>query len=117
MDQPETGSQNRQRAIAEPRYDVVWPGSPMGVPARRSAERLDDLAGAKVAFLWDNLFRGDELFPVLDKELTTRFPSVEILSYEVFGNTHGADEVERIERLPADLQALGVEAVVSGMGC
>ncbi len=98
-------------------YEVIWPRSPRGVQHRRTADRLESLDGRRVAFLWDYLFRGDELFPVLADQLRTRFPSVEIVDYEVFGNLHGADEKERVGRLPDDLRNRGVDAVVSGMGC
>ena len=102
---------------ATPHYEAVWPGSPMGVQARRSAPRLRTLAGRRVAFLWDYLFRGDELFPVLERELTARFPDVEIIGHEAFGNTHGPDEVQRIAGLGDFLRRRRVDAVVSGMGC
>ena len=98
-------------------YDVVWPRSPRGVQRRRRADRLDTLAGKRVAFLWDYVFRGDELFPVLADELNARFEGIEIVGYEEFGNLHGADEKERVVRLPDDLRSRGVDAVVSGMGC
>ena len=101
----------------EPTYDVVWPRSPQGVQAQRRADRLPDLAGRRIAFLWDYVFRGDELFPVLERALTERFAGVEIVGYEEFGNLHGADEKERVGRLPDDLRSRGVDAVVSGMGC
>lgn len=102
---------------SEPRYDAVWPRSPRGVQPRRRSDRLESLAGKRVAFLWDHVFRGDELFPVLGRELTRRFDDVEIVGYEEFGNLHGADELERVGRLPDDLRSRGVDAVVSGMGC
>lgn len=98
-------------------YDVVWPRSPRGIQAQRRADRLDTLDNKRVAFLWDYVFRGDELFPVLGAELTKRFDGVEIVSFEEFGNLHGADEKERVGRLPDDLRSRGVDAVVSGMGC
>lgn len=101
----------------EPVYEVVWPRSAQGVQARRRADRLTSLDGARIAFLWDYLFRGDELFPVLEQALTERYPSCEIVGYEVFGNLHGSDEKERVGRLPDDLRTRGVDAVVSGMGC
>ena len=101
----------------EPTYDVVWPRSPLGVQRQRTAPRLATLDGATVAFLWDYLFRGDELFPVLEKELRERFPTIDIVGYEEFGNLHGADEKQRVGRLPDDLRSRGVDAVVSGMGC
>lgn len=101
----------------EPTYEVVSPSSPMGVSAKPSAPRLPSLDGKRVAFLWDYLFRGDELFPVLEKELVNRFPGVEVIGYGEFGNTHGGDEVEMIAGLPAALASRHIDAVVSGMGC
>jgi hypothetical protein len=101
----------------EPTYDAVWPRSPRGVQRHRRADRLASLDGARVAFLWDYLFRGDELFPVLARELTRRVPDIEIVNFDEFGNLHGADEKARVGRLPDDLRNRGVDAVVSGMGC
>ncbi|MEM9464971.1 MAG: hypothetical protein AAGA90_06345 [Actinomycetota bacterium] len=101
----------------EPPYHVVWPRSARGVQHRRLAPRLERLDGARIAFLWDYLFRGDELFPLLEEELRARHPGCEIVGYEVFGNLHGADEKDRVDRLPDDLRTRGVDAVVSGMGC
>ena len=101
----------------EAQYDVVWPRSPRGIQQRRRAGRLNSLAGKRVAFLWDYLFRGDELFPVLAEQLISRFEGIEIVDYIEFGNLHGADEKERVGRLPDDLRNRGVDAVVSGMGC
>lgn len=101
----------------EPIYDVVWPRSPRGIQQRRRAARLDTLAGKRVAFLWDYLFRGDELFPVLAEQLEARFLDVEIVDYTEFGNLHGADEKERVACLGDDLRKRHVDAVVSGMGC
>ncbi len=101
----------------EPNYEVIWPRSPRGVQRRRRAARLESIDGTRIAFLWDYVFRGDELFPVLARELTTRFAGVEVLNYDVFGNLHGADEKDRVGRLPDDLRNRGVDAVVSGMGC
>jgi hypothetical protein len=101
----------------EPSYDVVWPRSARGVQRRRRADRLASLDGRRVAFLWDYLFRGDELFPVLERELRQRFAGLDVIGYEVFGNLHGADERVRLGRLPDELRTRGVDAVVSGMGC
>ncbi len=98
-------------------YDVVWPRSPRGVQTQRGADRLDTLDGKRVAFLWDYVFRGDELFPILAEELTGRFDDIEIISYEEFGNLHGADEKQRVKNLPKELRRRQVDAVVSGMGC
>ncbi len=98
-------------------YDVVWPKSPRAVASRSCAPRLDTLDGKRVAFLWDYLFRGDELFPVLADALDARFDGLEIVSYEEFGNLHGSDEKERVARLPEELRERGIDACVSGIGC
>lgn len=104
-------------AVNDPVYEVVWPKSARGVQARRCADRLDELTGKRIAFLWDYLFRGDELFPVLERELKALADDVEIVGYQVFGNSHGGDEADFIARLPDALASRHVDAVVSGMGC
>lgn len=101
----------------EPIYEVVSPSSSMGVSSKPAAKRLADLEGRRVAFLWDHVFRGDELFPVLATELTNRFPTIEIVGYDEFGNTHGGDEVEMIAGLPTALTTRHIDAVVSAVGC
>ena len=107
----------------EPTYEVVWPRSARGVQSRRVAHRLEGeggchpLEGKRIAFLWDYLFRGDELFPVLERELIERFAGLEVVGYDEFGNTHGSDEAEIITGLPAALANRHIDAVVSGMGC
>lgn len=106
-----------QQPNSEPILEAVWPSAPRGVQARRQAPRLSTLDGKRVAFLWDYVFRGDELFPVLGKELQQRFPAVEIIDYTEFGNLHGADEKAKVAALPERLKARHVDAVVSGMGC
>lgn len=101
----------------EPRYDVVWPKSAQGVQARSLADRLQGLEGKRVAFVWDHLFRGDELFPILRRELTNRFPELEVVDHPEFGNSHGGDEADFIAGLPDALAARRIDAVVSGVGC
>lgn len=101
----------------EPTYDVVWPRSPLGTQARRPAERLATLHGARIGFAWDYMFRGDELFPVLAAELQRRFEGLEIVGYDAFGNLHGPQEQELVRALPDGLMRHRVDAIVSGNGC
>ena len=102
---------------SEPTYDVVWPKSPSGVAAHRLADRLDTLHGKRIAFLWDYVFRGDEIFPLIERELTDRFPGLEAVGYEEFGNSHGGDEAKFKANLPAALADQRIDGVISGMGC
>ena len=101
----------------ESNYDVVWPKSPQGVQARTRAPRLDSLVGKRVGFVWDYLFRGEELFPVIEKELKQRFVGLEVVSYEAFGNIHGPNEHALVAGLPDALKRYRVDAVISGNGC
>ena len=96
---------------------VLWPRGRRTVTARPVAPRLDTLAGKTVAQLWDDLFRGDEIFPMLEEQLTRRYPGVRFVRYDVFGSTHGRDEGRVLAELPAKLKSLEVDAVISGMAC
>jgi hypothetical protein len=98
-------------------YDVVWPRSERMSELRPLAPRLDSLRGVKVAQLWDFLFRGDEAFETLETGLRERYPDIEFVSWREFGNTHGEDEARVLAELPGRLKSMGVDAVISGMGC
>jgi len=96
---------------------VLWPRGRRTVTARPVAPRLDTLVGKTIGQLWDDLFRGDEIFPMLESALVRRFPDVKFVDYRTFGSTHGAEEHEVIASLPARMRAHGVDAVISGMAC
>ncbi len=96
---------------------VLWPRGPKTIDVRPLARRLDTLEGRTVGELWDDLFRGDEIFPMLEFELTRRFPGVRFVSYRAFGSTHGGEEHRTLAELPSKLQQHGVDAVISGMAC
>ena len=98
-------------------YRVVWPRGVKTAGVRPLAKRLDSLEGKTVCELWDYVFRGDEIFPLLRDALRERYPSVRFVGYEEFGSTHGDREREILEGLPDRLRELGADAVISGMGC
>ena len=101
----------------EPTYDVVWPKSALGVQRRNRAPRLDSLAGKRIGFVWDYLFRGEEIFPAIEKELKRRYEGLEVVGYDTFGNIHGPQEHELVDALPNTLSWYRVDAVISGNGC
>lgn len=78
--------------------------------------RLESLDGKRIGFVWDYVFRGDEMFPLIQRELQRRYPSASFVSYEEFGNIHGKDSDPVIDALPTRLREEGVDAVVVGVG-
>lgn len=98
-------------------YEAFWPRSPRQQRTRPLAPRLDTLNGKVVAQLWDELFKGDKVFELLEEGLRQRFPEVKFVSWREFGSTHGAGEKAALEALPEKLRAHGVDAVLSGMAC
>ena len=105
------------REYPEGLYAAIWPRGKKVVKLRPLANRLDTLAGKTVGQLWDAIFRGDEIFPLLEEGLRQRFPDVKFVNYEVFGSTHGEKEHQVLAELPVKLKQLGVDAVISGMAC
>jgi len=103
--------------MSDGNYSVVWPRSERTVAHSELAPRLDSLEGKTVCQLWDYLFRGDEIFPIIERELAGRYPGINFVPYSEFGSTHGDDEREIVANLPRRLEALGADAVISGMGC
>ena len=98
-------------------YEALWPRSPRQAQVKALAPRLDTLAGKTIAQVWDQVFRGDEVFEFLEQGLKERFPGVRFVSWREFGNTHGSEEREVVASLPAKFKSMGVDAVISGMGC
>ena len=96
---------------------VLWPRGRRTVTARPVAPRLETLAGKTIGQLWDDLFRGDEIFPILEEELGRRFPGVRFVRYDTFGSTHGRHEGKVLAELPEMLRRHQVDAVISGMAC
>ena len=98
-------------------YETLWPRSPRQAKVKPLAKRLDTLEGKTVAQLWDFVFRGDEVYALLEEGLKARFPNVRWVSYKEFGSTHGGDERKVVASLAQRFKELKVDAMISGMGC
>lgn len=98
-------------------HAVFWPRGPRVAEVRNPPPRPESLDGKTVAFLWDDLFRGDEVFALLQEGLKAKYPNVRFITHDTFGSTHGSDEARILAELPANLKSLQVDAVISGMGC
>jgi hypothetical protein len=97
-------------------YNCLWPGGISAVDKISLALR-SDLTGKRIGFLWDNVFRGDEIFLILEKQIKERYEKVEFVEYQQFGSTFGGDEHAVLNELPNHLKKLKIDAVISGVGC
>ncbi len=98
-------------------FVVLWPGGAPAVPAVPPAPRPANLDGKTIAFLWDDMFRGDEIFPIIADAIAGTANDVSFVSHAVFGSTFGGDEHAVLAALPDRLREHGIDAVVSGVGC
>ncbi len=101
---------------SEPIYECVWPLGQRAATQIRPAQRIADLRGKKVAELWNYLFQGETIFPVIRAELSKRFPGVSFMTYENFGTTNGPQRDQLLAQLPQLLASGEVAAVISGVG-
>lgn len=98
-------------------YEVVWPRGRRVVEGAAYAPRLDSLENKIIGELWDWVFRGDEILPMLEEELAKRYPGIKFVNYNAFGSIHGGDEAKVIASLPEKLRENKCDAVISCMGC
>jgi hypothetical protein len=98
-------------------YEALWPRAPRQMQQKKLAPRLSSLDGKTVAQLWDQLFKGDVIFDLLEEALKARYPGIKFVSWREFGSTHGGEEKAALAALPQRFKALGVDAVISGMAC
>ena len=100
-------------------YDVVWPLGHRVLDEVAEQERPAELGGRTVAYLWDELFRGPEMFDVISSVARERFgDDVTFVGWEEFGNFHASAAEERrvLEALPELLRAHRVDLVVAAVG-
>ena len=102
-----------EEETTEPQYSVVhptgrWAAEPIPM---HSASRA-----RKVGFVWDHVFRGDEMFRIVEQELRSRDPGLTFVPHQAFGDIHGRDAVHSVASLPSRLRAEEVDAVIVGVG-
>jgi hypothetical protein len=103
-------------------YEIV---SPLGEPVMKMiamAPRLDNLEGKTIAQVWNGGFRGDESFPMIERMLRDRYPTVKMVPYSEFpvvsiASLHPEKKQETLEALRAAIKKTGCDAVITGNGC
>lgn len=109
-------AQPNRAANHEPYYDVLWPLSRSAVKASAAAPRLSDLNDKTVCELWDVIFRGEIIYPLVRDYIQARFPRVKFVGHSEFGNFHGVHEHQVTAALPDKLRAHRADAAIVGIG-
>lgn len=98
-------------------FEVAWPLGPSAVKIIPLAKRLETLKDKTIGEMWDWVYRGDEIYPIVEEELKRRYPGIRFVHYDEFGNPHSANESKVYEDLPALVEKHGCDAFMVGVGC
>ena len=102
---------------SEQREAVLWPLSRRMVKRALTAPRIPDLNGKTIIELWDVIFRGETIYPLVREHIRKRFPRVKFIEYSEIGNFYGAREEQDIaRRLPERVKAKRADAAIVGIG-
>ena len=102
--------------MSEPTYRVVWPLGKSTVQAVSMKPRINDLAGKTIGQLSHGGFRDQEIRPLLEETLATRFSGIKFIDHSVFGYIHGVHGPAAVAALPDRLRENNCDAVIVGIG-
>lgn len=102
--------------IADGSYEVVWPLGKSHGDTRALNERIVDVRGKTICEIWDHVFRGEQIFPIIREAMKKMYPGIRFVEYDQFGDTHGPHQKEVLAALPRLLKQHGCDAVISGVG-
>ncbi len=102
--------------MSEGKFEVLWPLGRSTSEALRMNTRLQEGEAKRIGFIWDHMFRGDEMFSLMQPGLAEKYPGATFLPAATFGNIHGHDERRVLAALPGVLRAQKVDAAIVGVG-
>ena len=105
-----------QKNDLEQRFDVLWPLARRAVKDAAGAPRVADLNGKTICELWDVIFRGETIYPLVREHIRAKFPRAKFVDYSEFGNFYGPHGDKITQELPAKLRAHGCDAAIVGIG-
>jgi hypothetical protein len=99
----------------EKHYKVLWPRGRKARENHPLAKRPGTFEGLTICELWDGLFRGNQIFPILRDRLSERYPGVKIIPWTDFprDGDHGFPDWEAH---PDVLTEKGCNMVIVGTG-
>ena len=95
-------------------YEVVSPLGRRAGKRKAHAARPRTLDGLTIGELSNHKFDSEFTFEVIEKALLKRYPNIRFVSHNVFGDVYGAREADVIRALPAKLEELECDLVISG---
>ncbi len=101
---------------AEPHYAVLSPLSRKNRGTAAGAPRLPDLNDKTVCEIWDGIFRGEVIYPLVREYIKARFPRVRFVDPAAFGNFYGARDHAILSALPEKLKKHEIDAAIVGIG-
>ena len=101
---------------AEVSYEVVWPSGKCVSEQVDLASPVLDLNGKTVCEIWDGVFKGDQMYPIINEALRSKYPDIRIIDCATMGNSHGTNEREYVADLPNLLREFSADAVISAVG-
>ena len=100
----------------EQRFEVLWPLARRAVKDAAGAPRVPDLNGKIICELWDVIFRGETIYPLVREHIRAKFPGARFVEYSEFGNFYGPHGDTITQELPEKLRAHGCDAAIVGIG-
>ena len=102
-------------------YEVVSPLGESVIRMMNMAPRLSTLEGKTICEIWNEGFRGDESFPIIEKMLRERYPAIKLIPYTEFplatiASLHPETKEETLAALSAAIKKKGCDAVITGNG-
>jgi hypothetical protein len=101
-------------ADAEPSYSVLWPLGRSTQRGRRAHAGIE-LSGARIALVWDHLFKGDEILRALQERLSAQFPDIQFIDHTHFVGDFG-DDYSAFDTLREQLGRQNADAAVVAVG-
>lgn len=100
---------------AEPAYSTLWPLGRATKRGRRAQAGLEKLSGARIALLWDHLFKGDEILRAFADRVGGQFADTEFIDHTHFVDDFG-DDYSGLGRLREQLAQVRADAAVVAVG-
>jgi hypothetical protein len=97
-------------------FEVMWPRARATKQALLENAGLGPLQGKTIAFVWDYMFRGDDMHRIIKADLDAGGSGPTVLGPDLFGDIHGPDERQVMATLGDRLREYAVDAAIVGVG-